>query len=215
MYIHPSVRAVQRLHGDHLHYAYSTVEAQLSTLVDDLVTHQLDHILAVSTYLGNGHPDYTGQATHNIPFGEVQRADFEHAIARTVGFRNWREVREESRSFHPAFEQAVDCLVKGELKELDDLLTQSPDLLRMHSPYGHRAELVHYLALNGIEIWRQQIPDHLVESAKVLLKHGADPERPHHIYGGQSSLYNLITSSTHIRAAGIQEELCQVLGFAE
>jgi len=215
MYIHSSVRAVQRLHNEHLHTDYPTVEAQLTVLVDDLVAHQLDHILAIATYLGNGHPDYTGQATHNIPFGQVERADFEHAVARTVGFRNWREVREASRTFHTAFEQAADYLVNGQVHKLDHLLRQHPDLTTLHSPYGHQAELIHYLALNGIEIWRQQVPDNLLEVAKILLKHGAEVDRPHRIYGGRSSLYNLITSSAHIRAAGIQEELCQVLELTE
>ncbi len=211
MYISAPVQAIQRLH-QHRQGAYAaTVLEDLSGRVDDLMEHQTDQVLAIATYLTNGHPEYAGQATHHIPFGSVQRADFEKAVARTVGYRDWTGVEQETRQLDPDFERAVDLLVAGDKESLEAMLSQKPDLIHQSSAYGHRAALIHYVGANGVELWRQQVPANLPEMLELLLKHGADPRQAHNIYQGNGDVRSLIETSAHPKAAGLSEGLLQVL----
>ena len=73
-------------------------------------------------------------------------------VARDHGFRSWLAV--EGRC-DPLFEQAVDAVVFGRIRNLSRLLTVAPDLVTSRSAYGHRATLLHYTAANGVEIRRQ------------------------------------------------------------
>lgn len=206
MYISAQVRAIQRLHAHHRTF-FQSVKELLSAFVDDLMFHQLDQFIPVAAYLTNGHPEYAGQATHHIPFGEIDRPVFEHAIARTVGFRSWNQMLDENRPFDPDFESAVDHLIHGRQADLEALLNRRPSLLHASSPFGHEANLIHYIAANGVELWRQQVPDNLVPIVSMLLDKGADPNAENKIYGGSSSLIELIQSSAHPREAGLTSEL--------
>jgi hypothetical protein len=183
----------------------------LSGRVDDLMEHQIDQVLAIATYLTNGHPEYAGQATHHIPFGSIQRSDFEKAVARTVGYRDWSGVEQETKKPDPDFERAVDLLLAGDKEALAAMLTQKPDLINQSSAYGHRAGLVHYVGANGVELWRQQVPANLPEMLQLLLDHGADPQQAHNIYQGNGDVRALIETSAHPKDAGISAKLLQVL----
>jgi len=211
MYKSASVQAVQRLHQHREGKYATTVMEDLSQRVDDLLEHQIDQVLAVATYLTNGHPEYAGQATHHIPFGSVKRADFEKAVARTVGYRDWSGVEQETKSLDPDFERAVDALLAGDKEALSAMLSQKPDLVIQSSAYGHRAGLIHYVGSNGVELWRQQVPENLPELLQLLLDHGADPQQTHNIYQGNGDVRALIETSTHPKDAGISAELLQVL----
>jgi len=211
MYISAPVQAIQRLHQHRQGHYAGTVMEDLSGRVDDLLEHQIDQVLAVATYLTNGHPEYAGQATHHIPFGSVTRADFEKAVARTVGYRNWFGVEREIKLLDPDFERAVDLLLAGDKEALAAMLTQKPDLINQSSAYGHRAGLIHYVGANGVELWRQQVPANLPEMLQLLLDHGADPQQAHNIYQGNGDVRALIETSAHPKDAGISAELLQVL----
>jgi len=211
MYINPSVQAIQRLHQHRQGQYAATVLKELSGRVDDLMEHQTDQVLAVATYLTNGHPEYAGQATHHIPFGSIPRSDFEKAIARTVGYRDWAGVAQETTLPDPDFERSIDLLIAGDKDGLAAMLTQKPDLIHQSSAYGHRAGLIHYVGANGVELWRQQVPANLPEMLQLLLDHGADPQQEHNIYQGQGNVRTLIETSAHPKDAGLSEELLQVL----
>lgn len=211
MYKNSSVQAVQRLHQNRQGHYADTVMEDLTGRVDDLLEHQTDQVLAVATYLTNGHPEYAGQATHHIPFGSVTRADFEKAVARTVGYRDWSGVEQETKPVDPDFERAVDLLLAGDKEALAALLTQKPDLIKQSSAYGHRAGLVHYVGANGVELWRQQVPANLPEILQLLLDYGADPQQGHNIYQGNGDVRDLIKTSAHPKDAGLSSELLQVL----
>ena len=137
----------------------------------------------------------------------VQR-DARLIVARDHGFSSWFAV--EGRC-DPLFEQAVDAVVFGRLKELSRLLTAAPDLVTRRSAYGHRATLLHYTAANGVEIRRQIVPRNAGEIATALLDAGADAAATFRAYGGTPDTLAMLRSSAHPRAAGVAERLERVL----
>src|ERR1700680_2432553 len=128
----------------------------------------------------------------NPPDSEVRsaalhRADAQLARARWYDFQNWpalaeyaEEVtRQNSRVFE--FEAAVEAVINGDVATLDSMLRHDPELVRARStrvthfdPPVHRSTLLHYVAANYVEGYRQKTPKNAVEIAKRLLKAGAE-----------------------------------------
>ena len=112
-----------------------------------------------------------------------------------------------------SFETAVTAIIGGDTKKLEALLTQEPELIRARSSSEHRSTLLHYVAANGIEDELQQTPPNAVEVARILLDAGAEVDALCETYGGgtaQTTL-NLLVSSEHPAAAGVQTDLVKVL----
>lgn len=210
MYRHPSVQAVQRLHRHTLARSFSSVPDLLHALVTDIEQQQTEQTLAVATWLNHGHPEYQGYATHHIPFGQLPTADIQLAVARALGYTNWPQMISRQDTIDPAFEEAVDHLIRGDQEQLADCLATNAQLIRQSSPFGHRAGLIHYLAFQGIEIWRQQVPDNVSEMADLLLQYGARPDQPHLIGGGRLALLRLIADSHVLESAGQTSALLEV-----
>jgi hypothetical protein len=104
----------------------------------------------------------------------------------------------------------------GELEALRELLDAHPELVRMRSPFVHRAMLLHHVAANGIEIERQlQSPPNAVAIARLPLERGAEPDASCELYGGgpDATTLSLLVSSSVPAAAGVQaalvDELCR------
>jgi hypothetical protein len=138
-----------------------------------------------------------------------------HAIARDHGYRGWADAAEHGRDHVDLrFEAAADAIQWGELDTLRELLDVDPALVRMRSPFVHRAMLLHHVAANGIEIERQlQSPANAVEIAQLLLVRGAEPDASCDLYGGgpsQTTLCLLVSSSVPA-AAGVQAALVETL----
>jgi hypothetical protein len=129
-------------------------------------------------------------------------------VARDHAFSSWSAV--EGRC-DPLFEQAVDAVVFGRLKELSRLLADARDLASRRSAYGHRATLLHYTAANGVEIRRQIVPRNADKIARALLDAGADACAPLVAYGETTDTLGMLRSSAHPRAAGVAERLERVL----
>ena len=137
------------------------------------------------------------------------------AIARDHGYRDWADAAEHARGpVDLRFEAAADAIQWGELETLRELLDVDPALVRMRSPFVHRAMLLHHVAANGIEIERQlQSPANAVEIAQLLLVRGAEPDASCDLYGGgpaQTTLCLLVSSSVPA-AAGVQAALVETL----
>jgi len=139
------------------------------------------------------------------------------AIAADHGYRDWADVAAHAgQRIDTRFEAAADAIQWGEVETLRALLDEHPALIRMRSPFVHRAMLLHHVAANGIEVERQlQSPPNAVEIMRLLLERGAEPDAVCETYGGgrkQTTLY-LLVSSAHPAAAGVQaplvEELCR------
>lgn len=154
----------------------------------------------------------------------LDREDARLALARTYGFHDWGTlahwVVEVRRADSPVarFESAVEAVVNGDAAALCRLLQQQPDLVRTrstfvttHDPPVHRATLLHYVAANGVEGWRQKTPANAVEIATILLEAGSDPDALADMYGGQCTTMSMLVSSAHPAAAGLQSALAEKL----
>jgi hypothetical protein len=137
-------------------------------------------------------------------------------IARAHGFESWPKLAKHIEAMalaHSAvadFEQAAAAIVTGGLATLEELLRNYPELARAHSTRRHRATLLHYVAANGIEGYRQKTPENIVEIAKLLLNAGAKVNAIADVYGGSTTL-SLVATSVHPERAGVQEALMGLL----
>jgi ankyrin repeat protein len=143
-------------------------------------------------------------------------ADAQHLIACAHGFASWgdfaRQVERLAAAGDP-FESAADAVVTGDLAALESLLRAQPDLVHARSAREHRATLLHYVAANGVEDFRQLTPPSAVAMANALLEAGAAVDALANTYGGGTAqtTMNLLVSSVHPAAAGLQPALVETL----
>jgi ankyrin repeat protein len=154
----------------------------------------------------------------------MDRADAQLAIARWYEFDTWDRlaeyvdaVRQDGSPVH-RFEAAVEAVIAGDIATLRSLLDADPELVRARStritpldPPRHRATLLHYLAANGVEGYRQRSPPNAVEVARLLLERGAEVDALADMYGGACTTMSLLVSSTPPARAGVQVPLVETL----
>lgn len=151
-------------------------------------------------------------------------ADARMALARRYDFRDWAALaghagavsQKDSPVHH--FEAAVEAVVAGDLLALEALLRTDSRLVRARSrrvthfdPPVHGAMLLHYVAANGVEGYRQRTPPNAVEIATTLLRAGAEVDALANLYGGQCTTMALLVSSCHPANAGVQAALAETL----
>jgi ankyrin repeat protein len=153
----------------------------------------------------------------------IARDDARLALARWYEFQDWHRLEEYVASVQQPgpiarFERAVEAVIDGDIPVLKQLLADDPELVRARStrvnhfdPPMHRSTLLHYLAANGIEGYRQRSPKNAAEVAKVLLEAGADPNALSWAYGGQCTILSLLVSSSPPADAGVQVPLVETL----
>jgi hypothetical protein len=163
-----------------------------------------------------------------IPDSEIRDAaltlkDARLTIARHYDFPEWSSlaayveaVLQEGPLFE--FESAVEAVVNGSLIALEDALRRDPALVRARSsrvcyfdPPVHRATLLHYVAANGVERYRQKTPHNAVEIARALLQAGAEPDALADMYGVECTTMSMLVSSDHPAKAGLQVPLVELL----
>jgi ankyrin repeat protein len=119
------------------------------------------------------------------------------------------------RTYHaivdPDFEAAVDAVVTGDLDTLRSMLRADPELVRKRSSRKHHATLLHYVAANGVEDERQRTPANALEIAKTLLDAGAEVDAVADIYDAEATTMDMLVSSEHPAAAGLQAALAELL----
>jgi hypothetical protein len=165
----------------------------------------------------------------NVSDSEIREAaldvaDAQLTIARWYDFQSWAALAEYvaavTRENSPVylFESAVEAVVDGDAATLTSLLHGDPELVTARSarithfdPPVHRATLLHYLAANGVEGYRQRTPGNAVEIATILLRAGAEPDALADMYGGQFTAMSLLVSSCHPARAGVQVALVDTL----
>jgi hypothetical protein len=151
-------------------------------------------------------------------------SDAELAVARAYDFENWARLAEHvaavthEDSAVRRFESAVEAVVHGDLATLESLLRRHPDLVHARStrvthfdPAVHRATLLHYVAANGVEGYRQKTPSNAVAIATMLLEAGAEPNALAGMYGGEHATMSMLVSSDHPARAGLQVPLVDTL----
>ena len=214
VYIPVSVARVQTLH-DELLKVYPgewsvryVLDRQAQRLLDAF--HEKND--AVVIQLSNGHPQYADLSWDELAEKELELEDMRLAVAREHGYRSWKEViGTGARMLDATFERSVDLILSGNSKELEQVLWANPDIVTATSPYAHGSTLLHYLAANGVEIWRQQVPGNADAIARLLIHHGADVQATASVYGGMYTTLELLLTSAHPGAAGISDALADVL----
>lgn len=163
-----------------------------------------------------------------IPDSEIRDAelsleDARLAIARYYDFLDWQSllayteaVAQDGPIFE--FESAVEAIINGDLAALESALRRNPELVRMRStrvccfdPPVHCATLLHYIAANGVEGYRQKTPPNAVEIARELLQAGAEPDALADMYGAKCTTMSMLVSSSPPADAGLQAPLVEVL----
>ena len=165
----------------------------------------------------------------NVSDSEVQSAgldfaDVQLALARWYDFRDWEALKEyaeavgEEDSPVYRFESAVEAVINGDLPALQAMLGANPELVRARStrvnhfdPPVHRATLLHYVAANGVEDYRQKCPPNAVAVARTLLKAGAEVDAVADMYGAECTTMSMLVSSSHPAKAGVQAPLVDLL----
>ena len=140
--------------------------------------------------------------------GPLKLADCQLVIAREAGFASWAKLKH-----HVLFRNAVAALDAGDLPALGALLRQYPTLVRhqcvtgdwYEQGYFHGALLLHHVAGNPI---RQPIPPNILDVARLLLKHGADPNAA---TAGGCRTIGLLLTSKQASEAGVAVPLADLL----
>jgi len=147
-------------------------------------------------------------------------AEARQALAAQYGFDSWdrfaHHVEElaDPTSQTARFEAAADAVVDGDQAALTALLRDDPSLARATSNRRSRATLLHYVAANGVEDFRQRTPANIVEIAQLLLDAGAEVHAPNGDYGGGGTALGLVATSIHPEQAGVQIALMDLLASA-
>jgi len=154
----------------------------------------------------------------------LELADTQLTVARWYDFRDWPALAEyvhtvtQENSPVCQFESAVEAVINGDVAALRSALRDNPELVRARStrvthfdPPVHRATLLHYVAANGVEGYRQKTPKNAVEVARTLLETGAEVDALADLYGGQCTTMALLVSSCHPAEAGVQVALVDTL----
>jgi ankyrin repeat protein len=151
--------------------------------------------------------------------GGLTLANAQFLVANIHGFKDWKSFGDAVRrlthlsSDEHLFETAVDAVITGDADALRALFRDRPDLVRARSHREHRCTLLHYVAANGVEDYRQRTPANAVEIARLLLDAGAEVDALAETYGGGrgQTTMNLLVSSAHPHTAGLQSLLAEVL----
>lgn len=158
-----------------------------------------------------------GFAQERLARVECALSQAQFVIARAHGFESWPklvhhiEATGGARTPVSTFEEAADSIIVGDRPGLERLLRENPDLIRARSTREHRATLLHYVSANGVENYRQETPKNIVGIAQLLLNAGAEVDAEADIYGGGATTFDLVVTSAHPRAAGVQLALADLL----
>ena len=163
------------------------------------------------------HPRFRGLSDAEIQKRKFALADAQLVIARLHYIESWPKLlryidaleRKDPRVMR--FEAAADAIIAGDAQKLSAMLREHPELVHERSTRAHHAPLLHYIAANGVENYRQVTPKNAVEVAKILLDAGAEVDASTEVYGGGSTALNLTATSAHPRAAGVQIPLIDLL----
>lgn len=189
-------------------------EQQASALLDScrsVYTNSLKHIQKY-------HPE-PGRLTHlNKPDTNFGIDDARTVVAREHGFESWPGMLQHIDDLHHTessvarFERAVDAVIRGDLSELNALLSENPEMVHERSSRGHKATLLHYISANGVENFRQVTPANALEVAEVLLAAGAQPDAFAEVYDSKwGTTLELLVSSNPPAKAGLQPALAEKL----
>ncbi len=189
-------------------------EKQAAALADVCRSVHNDSVKHIRKY----HPEPDKFTQLNRPDTNFGLDDAQLVVAREHGFVDWPAFVQhmadlkEPGSPVAKFEQAVEAVVHGDLPALKALLEENPALVHERSPRGHRATLLHYIAANGTENFRQITPPNALDIAETLLAAGAGPDAAADTYDSKwGTTLELLVSSSPPSEAGLQTKLAEKL----
>ena len=204
VYVPQTVRKIRNYYGSTLFDYKQTIFEKIERHSQLLWNAVECHNDVVLNEINNYHPDYIGKSWQEIMNSTFSRSDVQTAVLRQYGFRELHEVRKEP--LNAIFENIVDIMLEGNLSLLRRHCEQYPECIVQKSQFGHEATLLHYLANNGLELYRQVVPYNLKSLFMFLIKNGADVNAKMKVYGGQHTFIDLFASSIHPYDAGVRED---------
>ena len=126
------------------------------------------------------HPRFRGLTDAQIQKRKFALADAQHVIARRHAFESWPQLLKHITALtqkDPSvmrFEKAADAVIVGDIPTLRAMLREHPKLVHERSTRAQHAPLLHYVAANGVEDYRQVTPKNVLEVAQLLIDAGAD-----------------------------------------
>lgn len=213
IYQHPDVTQLRQFYGDLLYETgkYPKVAGHLSAIADRMWQGLQSGNGVLFKEISNNHPQYLGKTVEELQQHQWTPEDCRTTIACEYGFPDWNAVEQYEAEYDPDFEAAVNHLLEGKYEKLQIQLEQSPDLVDRKSSYGHGATLLHYVASNGVELWRQRVPANLPEMTQLLLKAGARPDTKMKAYGSDYTSGELLETSVHPFKAGVGDQILNLL----
>jgi ankyrin repeat protein len=162
------------------------------------------------------HPRFRDEPAAAVLTATLSPADAELVLAHEYEFETWADVERFADAVArdgpvARFETAVEAVVSGDAGTLRGMLDQSPDLVSARSTRRHHATLLHYIAANGVEGFRQKTPPNAVEIATLLLDAGAEADSLADMYDAKCTTMSMLVSSSHPHAAGLQGTLAETL----
>ncbi|GAB4242113.1 MAG: hypothetical protein Tsb0034_19470 [Ekhidna sp.] len=211
VYISNATQNVIDLHREILESfsSYTSVKSLLTDFAENLIKHYAIGDEKVVVEISNHHPLYIGQKEEQVLHRSFSLIDAQLTIARAYGFEDWNQVKDDE--INHDFENAVDYLVEGKAPQLTELIESKTELLESRSSFGHHASLLHYAGSNGVEIWRQKVPENLPDMIRLLLENGAEKDATAFFYGSLHTTYQLAETSAHPQEAEIMDDLLEVL----
>jgi hypothetical protein len=209
-------KEVERLHRDLLtdDVRQLPIRDQLDQQAHRIVEGHKAGDRAVATQISCWHPKMVCHSADEIMNSNFTPDNARQTIAREYGFADWSDVEAQGRNPpDPAFELAVDTLLRGDVEKLLGLLANDPTLIHQRSSFGHRSTLLHYVGSNGVETYRQRVPMNLAEITRLLVEAGADVNARADMYGG-STVLGLLVTSDHPAKAGVTSDVLKVLEAA-
>ena len=213
IYVCDEVSKVRELYDDIISwpYEYDSTFAFINAMAISHYRQYAQGYPASITELRSWHPECISKDYRHIMSLELSQEDIQYAQARQYGYKDWEDLIINDRPIDLNFERAVDALIEGNESLLRQLLSEHPDLSQQSSNFGHRANLIHYIAANGVETHRQITPFNLVAITQLLLDHGCDPYADHNIYGGNGNVIDLIMTSAHPNEAGVAKDVVALI----
>ena len=157
--------------------------------------------------ISNYNKNYLGWGRKQIFAKGLSEDDMLLTIAVEYGYENIETMNDRANiNFKKPIEEAVDALIFGDIEKLQYLLNRT-SVINENTSFGHNAKLVHYLASNGFEIIRQQVPMNIVAIIDLLNKYPINWNQTMNIYGGKFNALQLADTSIHPYEAGLNKNL--------
>jgi hypothetical protein len=195
----------------------TALQAWVTSWIRALVRHLPDTLRPPPRELDRRAMQVTHFARERLARADCSLSQAQFVIARAHGFESWPRLVQHveglatDASATATFEHAADAIIAGDLDTLDRLLRADPTLVRARSSREHHATLLHYVAANGVENYRQRTPANILAITTRLLDAGAAIDATADVYGGGATTFALAATSAHPRAAGVQDALVDLL----